>query len=169
MAGALIGQYQELAKKGEALRGLSILRYRTQIAKIMRDAQAQRVLDFGCGAGEAYRKPHRLHRDWGLRWFDVTLHDPAFPEHAVPPRGKFDVVLCSDVLEHVPEAEVPEFVATLFSHAKRHVWASVCCRPAKKTFPDGTNLHVTLKPIDWWREQFSAAAGGIGWTLEESP
>lgn len=168
MADDLIKHYQALAADG-ALRGLSILRFRESIAKVVRGAHAKTVLDYGCGAGDAYRQPHRLHRDWGLKWFDVTLYDPAFPDHAEKPDGRFDVVLCSDVLEHVPEAEVPAFIGTLFAHAKKHVWASVCCRPAKKTFPDGRNLHVTLQPIEWWRAQFEEAAEGCNWTLEESP
>ena len=167
--GDLIEHYKHLAEEG-ALRGLSILRFRASIAKIVNGCRARTVLDFGCGAGDAYRQPHRLSRDWPtVRWYDVTLYDPAFAENAKPPRGEFDVVLCSDVLEHIPEAEVPAFLARLFSHARCHVWASVCCRPAKKAFPDGTNLHVTLQPLDWWREQFSAACRGTPWTLEESP
>jgi hypothetical protein len=127
------------------------------------------LLDYGCGAGDAYKQPHRLHRHLGMRWFDVTLYDPAFPEHDEKPRGTFDGVICSDVLEHVPEDQVDALVATLFGHARRFVWASVCCRPAKKVFPDGTNLHCTIQPIDWWRAVFEKHSGGKPWVLVESP
>ena len=169
MADHLMTEYRRLAAGGEALRGLSILRYQDQLAKIAKQFKPKTLLDYGCGAGDQWKQPHRLHRHLGLRWFDVRLYDPAFPDHDEKPWGKFDGVLCSDVLEHVPEAEVDELVATLFGHAKQFVWASVCCRPAKKTFPDGTNLHVTLQPLDWWREVFARRAGGIAWFLEESP
>jgi hypothetical protein len=37
------------------------------------------------------------------------------------------------------------------------VWASVCCRPAKKHFPDGVNMHVTVMPLDWWQERVNDA------------
>lgn len=169
MAEHLIKQYRKMAAAGGSLRGLAILRYREQIADLVRKHKAATLLDYGCGAGDQWRQPHRLHRDFGLRWFDVELYDPAFPEHQEKPWGKFDGVLCSDVLEHVPEDEVEAFVATLFSHAKRFVWASVCCRPAKKTFDDGTNLHVTVKPIEWWRAVFEEQCEGCAWVLEESP
>lgn len=169
MSDDLIAQYRALAAKGDALRGLSILRYRKRIGQLVKQHRARTLLDFGCGGGDAYRQPHRVYREWGLRWGQVRLYDPAFPEHARVPKGRFDAVLCSDVLEHVPEAEVDAFVAQLFAHAGRFVWASVCTRPAKKTFPDGTNLHVTQRPVEWWREVFARHAGSRPWFLEESP
>ena len=168
MADDLITEYRRMAAKGDTLRGLSILRYRDQIAALVKRFGAKTILDYGCGAGDQWKQPHRLHRELSLRWFDVRLYDPAF-DHNEKPWGKFDGVLCSDVLEHVPEAELDALIATLFGHARLFVWASVCCRPAKKTFSDGTNLHVTLQPMEWWRELFARHAGGVQWFLEESP
>lgn len=167
---SMIPRYRELAALGESLRGLTILRYADEIGDLVRRHRAQRLLDFGCGAGDAYRQPHVVHRSWGLRWFEVELYDPAFDEHAEKPHGIFDGVICCDVLEHVPRDAVDAFIVTLFSHARRFVWASVCCRPAKKAFPDGTNLHVTIEPADWWRDAFTRLAPeGVHWTLVETP
>lgn len=170
MADDLIPLYREMAATGLHFRGLTILHHHPQIADLVKRHKAKSLLDYGCGAGEAWKQPHRFHRLLGLRWFDVKLYDPAFPDYAEKPHGKFDGVLCSDVLEHVPEAEVPELVARLFGHARRFVWASVCCRPAKKVFPGTeTNLHVTLQPVDWWREVFEAQCGGLPFDLVETP
>jgi hypothetical protein len=33
--------------------------------------------------------------------------------------------------------------------------------PAKRTLPDGRNLHVTLKPHDWWRERVEKHFGRL--------
>lgn len=165
----LIKHYRDAAATGQAFRGLTILQHAEQIAGLVRTHRARTLLDYGSGAGDAWRSPHKLHKQLGLKWFDVALYDPAFPEHDDPPFGKWDGVLCSDVLEHVPEPEVLELIDRLFSHAHRFVWASVCCRPAKKLFPDGTNMHVTLHPIDWWREQFQQRAGGTAFYLVETP
>jgi len=149
----LVPLYKQMAADGASFRGLSILQHRAQIAKLVRHHSAKSLLDYGSGAGDAWRQPHRMHRELGLRWFDVTLFDPAFPEHDDRPMGLFDGVLCSDVLEHIPEEDVDVVVATLFQHARRFMWASVCCRPAKKFFPDGeTNLHVTQRPLQWWQD-----------------
>lgn len=172
MSDSLVHHYRDMAAGGQSFRGLSILQHRELIGKLIRRHRARTVLDFGCGAGDAYRQPHRLFKDWGLRWTAITLYDPAFEEHDRKPVGRFDAVLCSDVLEHVPEEEVDAFIDTLFGHARVLLWASVCCRPAKKTLPDGeTNLHCTLRPFDWWSEKFAARAAATGITahLVETP
>lgn len=151
----LVPLYKQMAADGASFRGLSILQHKPQIVKLVRQHGAKSLLDYGSGAGDAWRPPHRMHRDLGLRWFEVTLFDPAFPEHDDPPHGLFDGVLCSDVLEHIPEDDVDAVVEQLFKHARHFVWASVCCRPARKFFPDGTtNLHCTLHPIEWWQDIF---------------
>lgn len=165
----LLKEYRELAALGGNFRGLSLLNHAAQIGKVVRRHRARTLLDYGSGAGDAYKSPHEVHRQWGLNRMNIRLYDPSFKKHSKFVEGIFDGVICSDVLEHIPEDQVPLVVATLFRHARHFVWASVCCRPAKKTFADGTNLHVTLHGMDWWREQFAAACGGKTFYLAETP
>lgn len=161
--------YREMADSGVLFYGLSIVQHAPQIGALVRSTGAKTLLDYGSGRGDAYRRPFEIHKAWGVD--KPVLYDPAFPEHDVlPPSGfQFDGVLCSDVLEHVPETEVEAFVDELFALSRGFVWASVCCRPAKKFFPDGTNLHVTLKPLEWWRRVFDNASCGTDWVLVETP
>jgi len=168
----LIPLYRELAAKdSNNFQGLSILQHKERIQKLAREVRAKSMLDYGCGRGDAYRSPHKLHHQLGIERANVALYDPAFRRDDVLPTGKFDLVLCSDVLEHVPEDQVDEVIARLFSYARYAVWASVCCRPAKKTFPDGTNMHVTVQPYEWWRRKFQtwADATNIRFELTETP
>lgn len=170
----LVPLYREMAAGGAQFRGLSLLQSTKAIRKVVKEYGVQTVLDFGSGAGDAYRSPHKIHHEWGLRRASVFLHDPSFREHeALPPAGKlFDLVVCSDVLEHIPEAEVDTFINTLFGYARKVVWASVCCRPARKTFPGTeTNLHVTVQPLDWWAAKFANASEehGVAGILVDSP
>jgi len=168
---SLTPQYRAMAADGGNFFGLSVLQHQKRIGQFIKDTNSKTLLDFGCGRGDAYRSPHKVYHQWGLSRKDVTLYDPAFNRDNALPTGKFDMVICSDVLEHVPEDEVDAFVARLFSYAKRGVWASVCCRPAKKTFPDGTNLHVTVRPFEWWDEKFRNAMldTGVISSLVETP
>lgn len=166
----LIPLYKELAADGSNFYGLSVLQHRHSIRSAVVGMRCKTLLDYGCGRGDAYGKAYKMHRFFNMRREDVRLYDPAFPPPlAVPPTGKFDAVICSDVLEHVEEKDVPAFVARLFSHANKIVWASVCCRPAKKLFRDGRNMHVTVKPFVWWQGQFKQAAGRIPFILIETP
>jgi hypothetical protein len=159
----LISQYKLMAATGVHFPGTAIVTHKDEIKKLIKQYDARKLLDYGCGRGDAYRAPHRLHAEWGLKWWDVTLYDPAFPAVSEVPHGKFDGVLCSDVLEHIPEEDVDEFVKRLFGYARKFVWASVCCRPAKKTFPDGgPNLHVTLYPLNWWVKRFTDVSIAMG-------
>ena len=153
----LIPQYRAMAAGGASFRGLSLLNQAKDIGEMIREHGAKTLLDYGAGAGDAYRSPHKVWRRWGVKWSDVTLYDPAFVEHDTPPASgrKFDGVICSDVLEHVPEEDVDAVIATLFDHARLFVWASVCCRPAKKSFPDGTNLVENLDAWNWRLEKMS--------------
>jgi hypothetical protein len=73
------------------------------------------------------------------------------------------------VLEHVPEDEVADFILDLFDHAKKVVWASVCCRPARKCFPNTEiNLHVTVKPFEWWQDKFENLSSTVPFVLVET-
>jgi hypothetical protein len=166
---SLLKQYRKMAAGGEHFRGLSLVQHADAIGELIAKHKARTLLDYGSGAGQAYNKPHRLHLAWGV---DIpTRYDPAFPKFANLPAGKFDGVICSDVAEHIPIDEVPVFIARLFGYAERFVWASVCCRLANKTFPDGTNLHVTVRPMAWWTELFAqeSARTGVPFRLSETP
>lgn len=166
----LVALYREMAAEGKNFLGLSLLNHAAEIGSLIRRTGARTILDYGSGRGDAYFTPHQIQRDWGVdRPF---LFDPAFPQHDVlPPAGVlFDGVICSDVLEHVPEDEVRALVDDLFEFSRGFVWASVCCRPAKKHFADGRNMHVTVKPIEWWRAVFAECAGArqADWQLVET-
>lgn len=169
---SLVPAYRQMAKEGSSnFNGMTVLNYVKSIKALAHSVGARTMLDFGCGRGDAYRSPTKLHHQLGMRRPEVTLYDPAFNVNSSLPKGTYDLVVCSDVLEHIPEAEVDEFVIRLFAYARRAVWASVCCRPAKKFFPDGvTNLHVTVKPHQWWHDTFSQhARQGVVWELVETP
>lgn len=166
----LLPLYREMAAGGGNFHGLSVMQHSKQIAKIVKDHKIRSVLDYGSGRGDAYHSPHKIYRAWGLKRQDIRLYDPSFPQHDKKPGRQFDLVLCSDVLEHIPEEDTFAFVHDLFDHAKVHVWASVCCRPAKKTFPTtGENLHVTVKPFQWWHDTFAEYSGDMPFTLVETP
>lgn len=162
---AINAQYAAMAAGGMNLRGMSVLTHAKTIGKLIRNHAAHTLLDYGSGAGDAYNKGE-LHKRWGIL---PVLYDPAFPELSQKPSGRFDGVICNDVLEHVPEPLVDAVIADLFVYAGKFVFASVCCRPAKKHFPDGRNLHITVQPYRWWARRFKAAAPkGIQWLLLES-
>jgi hypothetical protein len=101
------------------------------------------VLDYGAGRGtlgEALRLGGVLCLDY----------DPAFPgmKGSVPELR--DVVVCTDVLEHVEEDKVDEVLDDIRANTRRVAVLVIALTPANKVLPDGRNAHITLKPAAWW-------------------
>jgi len=172
----LLEQYQLMHTQGEIHLGIppeqtfpgqSLPPQAPHIKRLIKATGSATLLDYGCGKGRQYW-PYRI-RDavegieypdirsfWGVR--DIRLYDPAYAPHSELPRGSFDGVICTDVLEHCPEEDVPWIVAELFQYADRFVYANVACFPARKRLPSGGNAHCTIKPIRWWEEVLRGAA-----------
>ena len=84
--------------------------------------------------------------------YDVTLYDPYVEDYSTPPDGPFDLVLCTDVMEHIPRADlnsVLEYLATLSDH----VLFVISLTFADALLPDGSNAHCTIESADWWLEE----------------
>jgi hypothetical protein len=166
----LIEQYQLMHTQGETRLGIppeltfpgqSLPPQAPHIKRLIRATGARTLLDYGCGKGQQYW-PLRI-RDaeegveypdirsyWGVS--DVRLYDPGYAPHTEVPSGSFDGVICTDVLEHCPEEDLPWILGELFAYAEKFVYANVACFAARKRLPSGGNAHCTVKPPRWWEE-----------------
>ena len=88
----------------------------------------------------------------------MTCYDPGYAPFAAPIEEEYDGVVCTDVLEHVADDDIPWVLDELFRHARDFVYAVAACYRAHKTLPNGENAHVTLRPTSWWRDQMEAAS-----------
>jgi hypothetical protein len=107
----------------------------------------EKILDYGCGKGLL---ADELSRRLGI---DVAKYDPAVPTFSEKPKGEYDLVINTDVLEHIPEIELDTFlsglvdlsdVAVLIPHMEL----------SSVSLPDGTNVHCTLKNSAEWGDLF---------------
>lgn len=133
--------------------GFSIMEYVFEIGELIKHSNVVSVIDYGCGKARAW-KEYDLQRLWKLH--DVQLYDPGVEQYALKPYTPRDMVICTDVLEHVPEHLVDEVLEDINSLAKKVIFLNVSTRPAKKTLVDGTNAHATVKPMHWWQKKFDA-------------
>jgi hypothetical protein len=146
-----LNAYQGLHAKGH-FPGVSLLQYVPRLAELVAEFKSKTVFDYGCGKGLQYTK-ERAHFAIGVEM--PTCYDPAVDKFRhLPPRDlKFDGVICTDVVEHIPEGELAGTLEILSRHAGQWCFISVCCRPAKSLrFADGSNIHVTIKPFAWWQD-----------------
>jgi len=115
---------------------------------LVKDTKSESLLDYGCGKAEGYLD-YKHHEHWGIM---PSLYDPAIPEYEDFPQGTFDGVMSFDVLEHIPEVQIPETIYQITKVAKKFVFLGIATDPAEAILPNGDNAHCTLKPIDWWIE-----------------
>lgn len=107
------------------------------------------VLDFGCGKARVWSKSFisKLALD------SVDLYDPAIPKYSNIPKGVFDCVICSDVLEHIPFDNIDATLFTIFSKSEKVVFLWISTRLAKAILPNGENAHCSVFPKEWWIEK----------------
>ena len=127
-------------------RGHMILKYIPQIKEVIKKYNIETILDYGCGKAEFLPK----------KW-NVYKYDPAIPEFEKKPKlgNKFDLVVCIDVLEHIPETDLPKIVKEIFDYSNKYVFCTAAVKEASKTLPNGLNAHATVQNEKWWKELFA--------------
>lgn len=106
--------------------------------------QIDTVLDYGCGKGMLGKNLP----------FAIWEYDPAIPGKDTPPRPA-DLVVCSDVLEHIEPEMLTAVIADLRRVTKKLLYAVIHTGPAQKILADGRNAHLIQKPAEWWIEKLS--------------
>ncbi|MCY4276506.1 MAG: hypothetical protein OXE81_01520 [Gammaproteobacteria bacterium] len=122
------------------------------------------LLDYGSSTELVYQDSpehesggrHKIVQQWpGVA---VTCYDPGNASCAAPVSGTYDAVIATDVLEHVPEEDVPWVLDEIFSLCGGFLYLVAACFPARKHLPDSQNARCTVMPPAWWHGQVEAAA-----------
>jgi hypothetical protein len=180
---ALLRMYRELHEGGEkslslppdqTFNGMSLMPQLERIKALVERTGARNVLDYGSGKGMQYEPMPLTGKEgtqydgvidyWGVD--SVHCYDPCFRPYSNLPKGPFDAVVSTDVLEHCPEEDIPWIVEEIFGFAERCVYTNIACYPAMKHLPNGENAHCTIKPLAWWSDILHRAAArtpGIVW------
>ena len=75
------------------------------------------------------------------------------PEFSAKPDRRFDLVISTDVLEHIPEESIDKILKDIFNYSDQWVFLTICTREAREILPNGMNAHATVKPEEWWNDK----------------
>lgn len=124
------------------------------VADVVRTLKPKSILDYGCG-----RSDLAAHF-----WLDgerrIERYDPAIPTWKSMPAGMFDLILCCDVMEHVPMCGVERVLAEVRDKGTTALF-TISTKLARAKLPDGRNAHVTLLTQSEWVRWVSSVFGKI--------
>jgi 2-polyprenyl-3-methyl-5-hydroxy-6-metoxy-1,4-benzoquinol methylase len=114
------------------------------VVKMLSDSKLRSVLDYGCGKGY-------LGKALAEHGIPIWEYDPAIPGKDEPPRGA-DLVVCTDVLEHIEPDKILPVLDDLRRVTRRVGYFVIHTGPSSKTLPDGRNTHLLQRDRAWWKK-----------------
>ena len=172
----------------QSFSGFGVLGEADELKDIVEQYNAKTVLDYGAGKGWQYKSQGfrkdlikdpearvnprilehtHVNRMFGIDDDNIDWYDPGlkfWDPHSRLKNKKYDGVICIDVMEHIPLQEIDNVLFNMLTRSNKFVFLAIACMPAKKRFPDGTNVHVTVKNPHWWRKRITDM---IKWTQYE--
>lgn len=101
-------------------------------------------LDYGCGKGFLGKALP----------FPIFEYDPAVPGKEESPKPA-DLVVCTDVLEHIEPDKLTFVLGDLRRCVKRVGFFVISTRQAVKTYSNGQNAHLIVKGKQWWEDKLN--------------
>lgn len=148
-------QYRELQRQLHASPrgyGQKGRKWAPAVVRLVELYGATSVLDYGCGQG-SLKVELKKHLSPAVR---IDEYDPAIAgKDGIPEFA--DLVVCTDVLEHIEPDKLDNVLAHLKLLARQAVFMVVNLRPASKVLADGRNAHLIVESAEWWRRRVEAA------------
>ena len=156
----LIDSYKVLHQEEGKFKGISLVPLVPTLMSLVKENNCKTLLDYGCGKAIPYDKDrckevelrHPIQKLCNLKSFD--LYDPAYEKYSKLPKKKYDIVVCTDVLEHIAEQDINYVLTKILSRSKKIVFLNISCQPALKHFKEGKfkgkNVHISIFDPSWW-------------------
>jgi len=117
------------------------------VNKYMHLSNANSILDYGAGYGE-------FKKQMNIKYPKLNIHEyepGVIGKDEDPPAC--DATVCFDVLEHVEPNKIGGVLQHIYNKTNKWAYVVICTVPARKTFPDGQNVHLLVRESNWWLNQ----------------
>lgn len=126
------------------------------VLEFARAAKCASILDYGCGRGTLKIAMNKL--EPAADRVPVREYDPGILGKDAMPKPA-DLIVSTDVLEHVEPEHVDTVLQHIFGLAERAAYLVIALTPARELLPDGRNAHLSVHPADWWMQKLSTFGG----------
>jgi ubiquinone/menaquinone biosynthesis C-methylase UbiE len=126
------------------------------------------ALDVGCGTGIGMR--YALDKGFDVYGIDLADAREAWKKNKVLDRCKiasaldipypdnsFDLVVCFDVMEHIPEDDIPTALKEIRRVGSRGYIFSIALNTEKCPVGKRVVTHITVMDVDWWKGKLQDA------------
>lgn len=136
----LIAQYRELYERkcyGQTAQELAL-----EVQCCLLDLKPKVILEYGSGHSKLVDRLEIGESRW-------VHYDPAIPAISSVPIRSADLIINTDVMEHIPEHDVDDVLAH-HRELSPFVFFHITTRAASKVLPNGENAHCTVwTPAAW--------------------
>lgn len=142
-------QYQELHQADPSY-GSTSLKFIDEVSVMIDALKPKSILDYGCGKGTLIAEIER-------RYPEIVCHryDPSIPEWSVLPVEKTDLVINTDVLEHIPVNDIDAVLREIVS-ISGNAYFNLHHGRAATILPSGENAHCTVRSPSWYRKKIAS-------------
>lgn len=160
---------REFQENNKSWAGYDVVKYQPKIKDLVDRYGARTILDYGCGKGQQYTDPLPYAGEDNWQTFDAYLgvtvyrYDPCVAGlETLPPAGtKFDGVICTQVLNSIPDDDLTWVAKQLESYADKFCFIGLNFqRPAKgkKTMYDPAHFREP-RTREFFRKYFNDWSG----------
>lgn len=161
----LITQYKQIHEQSDY--GYTSKNLLYLLLPYIKELEAKTILDYGCGQSTL---TDSIKGELEPSDIKTYKYDPAISEHCTLPEEKVDLVLCTDVLEHIPYADLEEVIKKILSLGEHAIFI-ISTKKAKQFLPDGSNAHCSVYKGSWWLDfikQYTDFAKPIPWPVHSN-
>lgn len=162
MVNLITKEYQDLLQemhKKDAGWAKSGTRFLDRVTTLIQIFEPQSILDYGCGKGAL---ASALNKEFPN--IPISLYDPGIPQFSTEP-PECDMVICTDVLEHVEPAFIGKVLDHISKKTKQIAYFIVHTGDCGHKLPDGRPAHILQREQVWWEEEIVEVYRPLGFEI----